>query len=109
MKTAQIVAGFAIFAGLAIAYNGWANEPPPEDSLAKVSGQIVQVERVTRTRWSRRRWFSREEYVGHDISVRTEDDGVITVEAQGDAHMWRCTVAESFDEEAEFLADLIIR
>jgi len=78
MKTAQIVAGFAIFAGLAIAYNGWANEPPPESALAEVSGQIVQAERVTRTRWSRRNWFPREEYVGHDISVRTEDGGVST-------------------------------
>ena len=78
MKTAQILAGFAIFAGLAIAYNGWTSQPPPESALAQVSGQIVSVERVTRTRWSRRYLFSREEYVGHNVSVREENDDVTT-------------------------------
>ena len=70
---------FAVFFGALIAYTGWANQPPPESALASISGRVVGVERVTRTRWDRRNLIPREVYVGHDLAVRRENGEVVTV------------------------------
>jgi len=70
---------FAVFFGALIAYTGWANQPPPESALASISGRVVDVERVTRTRWDRRNLIPGEVYVGHDLAVRSENGEVITV------------------------------
>jgi hypothetical protein len=69
----------AIIAGGLVAYTGWSDQPPPESTLAAVSGQVVGVERIMRTRWGRRHLIPREVYVGHDLAVRRQDGEVVTV------------------------------
>ena len=79
MKKFPLLLVFAIIFGVLIAYTGWANQPPPESALAAISGRVVDIERVQRSRWDRRNLIPREVYVGYDLSVRQEDGEVITV------------------------------
>ena len=78
MKKLGLVLVIAIFLGGAIAYAGWASQPPEESDLEAVAGQVVDAQRITRTRWGRRQLIPREVYVGHDLSVRREDGEVVT-------------------------------
>ena len=70
---------FAVFFGALIAYTGWTNQPPPESALASISGRVVGVERITRTRWDRRNLIPGDVYVGHDLAVRRETGEIVTV------------------------------
>ena len=78
MKEFPLLLVLAAIGGALIASTGLTNQPPPESALSAVSGRVVDVERVTRTRWGRGNWIPREAFVGHDLSVRREDGEVVT-------------------------------